>query len=124
MVLLFFPFSYSYAYAKAATEALRATASSGIRSIFCYSSIWRIKTWSSEVEYDDTLLPDWWYATLNSLARSAPYGDGRVTLGLGFDQFQLPKEVIIDLWERARKLGVELMTTHYVAHSMKSMSFV
>lgn len=105
----------------AATEALRATTSSGLRSTFCYSSIWRIKNWSSEVEYDSTLLPDWWHATLDSLAKSAPYGDGRVTLGVGFDQFQLPKEEVMRLWERSRELGVKLMTTHYVAHSMKSI---
>lgn len=107
---------------KAATEALRATTSSGLRSVFCYSSIWRIKSWSSAVEYDDTLLPDWWYDTLASLAKSAPYGDGRVTLGVGFDQFQLPKEQVIRLWEKARELGVKLMTTHFAALSMKSMS--
>lgn len=103
------------------TEALRATTSSGLRSIFCYSAVWRIKSWSSEVEYDSTLLPDWWHATLASLAKSAPYGDGRVTLGVGFDQFQLPKEEVMNLYEKARELGVKLMTSHYVAHFMKSI---
>jgi hypothetical protein len=107
-----------------ATEALRATTSSGLRSIFCYSSIWRISSWSSEVEYDSTLLPEWWHTTLASLARSAPYGDGRVTLGVGFDQFQLPKEEVMNLWGKSRELGVKLMTSHYVAHSMKSMPFI
>ncbi|PCH04011.1 Amidohydrolase 1 [Penicillium occitanis (nom. inval.)] len=102
------------------TEALRATTSSGLRSIFCYSAIWRIKSWSSEVEYDGTLLPDWWHATLTSLAKSAPYGDGRVSLGVGFDQFQLPKEEVMNLYEKARELGVKLMTSHYVAHFMKN----
>ncbi|KAL3707326.1 hypothetical protein TMatcc_005304 [Talaromyces marneffei ATCC 18224] len=60
-------------------------------------------------------------ATLASLAKSAPYGGGRVTLGVGFDQFQLPKEVI-NLWEKSRELGVKLMTSHYVAHPMKNMA--
>jgi hypothetical protein len=79
-----------------------------------------MKSWSLEVEYDKTLLPDWWYDTLESLARSAPFGNGRVYLGLGFDDFKQPKQVVVDLWEKCRSLGVQLKTTHYVAPTMPS----
>jgi hypothetical protein len=79
-----------------------------------------MKSWSLEVEYDETLLPDWWYETLESLAKSAPFGNGRVYLGLGFDDFKQPKQVVVDLWEKCGSLGVRLKTTHYVAPTMPS----
>ncbi|KAL3453559.1 hypothetical protein BJX65DRAFT_126505 [Aspergillus insuetus] len=105
-----------------ASEAIRASASSGLRTFFCYTPICRIKKWSSgeAVEYDEKLLPDWWFSTLESLANAAPFGNGRVKLGLGFDAFNLPEEVVQDLWARCRSLGIKLFTTHYVANSMKN----
>ncbi|CEL07317.1 hypothetical protein ASPCAL10477 [Aspergillus calidoustus] len=105
-----------------ATEAIRASASSGLRTFFCYTPVWRIKKWVSDeaVEYDEELLPEWWFSTLESLAKAAPFGNGRVKLGLGFDAFSLPKEVVQDLWARCRSLGVSLFTTHYVAKHMKN----
>ncbi|KAL2850149.1 hypothetical protein BJY01DRAFT_261806 [Aspergillus pseudoustus] len=106
-----------------ATEAIRATASSGLRSFFCYTPIWRIKSWGSgdvPVEYEGDLLPDWWFATLESLAAAAPFGDGRVYLGLAFDDFKVPKEVVQGLWAKCRDLGVDLFTMHYVAGHMKN----
>jgi hypothetical protein len=105
-----------------ATEAIRATASSGLRSFFCYTPIWRIKRWGSDgpVEYDKDLLPEWWFSTLKTLAKAAPFGDGRVMLGLGFDDFKLPRETVQDLWTRCRSLGINLFTTHYVANYMTS----
>ncbi|KAL4912822.1 hypothetical protein BDW62DRAFT_206133 [Aspergillus aurantiobrunneus] len=105
-----------------AKEAIRASASSGLRIVFCYTPIWRIKSWSSDapIEFENELLPEWWYATLEELARSAPFGDARVTLALGFDDFNLPKETVQDLWARCRALGISLFTTHFVAHFMKN----
>ncbi|KAL4878110.1 Metallo-dependent hydrolase [Aspergillus karnatakaensis] len=104
-----------------ATEAIRATASSGLRSLFCYTPVWRIKSWSSsEFEVDNNLLPDWWYSTLEHLAAGAPFGNGRVMLGLGFDDFKLPRETVENLWAKAQSLGLRLITTHFCAHFMKN----
>ncbi|KAL3492475.1 hypothetical protein BJX62DRAFT_202711 [Aspergillus germanicus] len=105
-----------------ATEAIRASASSGLRTFFCYTPIRRIKKWTSDeaVEYDEELLPEWWFSTLESLANSAPFGNGRVKLGLGFDAFNLPKEAVQGLWTNCQSLGIKLFTTHYVANSMKN----
>ncbi|OJJ67233.1 hypothetical protein ASPBRDRAFT_211004 [Aspergillus brasiliensis CBS 101740] len=100
------------------TEAIRASASSGLRTFFCYTPIWRIKSWSSHLDYDDDLLPEWWYTTLETLAKSAPFGSGRVQLGLGFDNFKLPRETIKSLWAKCRALGLKLFTTHFVANYM------
>ncbi|KAI9045897.1 uncharacterized protein KD926_005840 [Aspergillus affinis] len=103
------------------TEAIRATASSGLRSFFCYTPIWRIKSWSSsEAQYDEDLLPDWWYQTLESLAKANPFGHRRVMLGLGFDDFKLPKEEVQNLWAKAQSLGLGLITTHFCANYMKN----
>ncbi|KAL3461738.1 hypothetical protein BJX64DRAFT_300098 [Aspergillus heterothallicus] len=104
-----------------ATEAIRATVSSGLRSVFCYTPIWRVTKWPSDgspVEHDEELLPEWWFSTLEKLAKTAPFGAGRVTLGIGFDHFKLPRERIQDLWRRCRSLGINLFTSHYVANSM------
>ncbi|KIN08319.1 hypothetical protein OIDMADRAFT_100147 [Oidiodendron maius Zn] len=99
-----------------ATAAIRATASSGLRSVFCYSLISRFKDWTeSTIEIDEEKIPDWWAQTLSSLAQLQPFGEGRVSLGLGFDVFSLPKEKIINLYKTARNLGVKLITSHYVA---------
>ncbi|KAJ5930561.1 hypothetical protein N7466_006054 [Penicillium verhagenii] len=105
-----------------ATEAIRASASSGLRTFFCYTPIWRIKNWASDaaIEFDEDLLPEWWLSTLDILARTAPFGEGRVRLGLGFDFFKLPKETVQNLWAKCRALGINLFTTHYVANYMKS----
>lgn len=93
-----------------------------MRTFFCYTPIWRIKSWTSDapVEFDEDLLPEWWFSTLEFLGRSAPFGDGRVRLGLGFDDFKVPKETVRDLWARCRALGISLFTTHFVANYMKS----
>ncbi|KAL2800880.1 hypothetical protein BJX66DRAFT_290344 [Aspergillus keveii] len=105
-----------------ATEAIRASASSGLRTFFCYTPIRRIRKWTSDepVDYDEELLPEWWFSTLESLAKAGPFGNGRVKLGLGFDAFNLSKEVVQDVWAKCRGLGIKLFTTHYVANSMKN----
>ncbi|KAJ4007629.1 hypothetical protein NW752_010295 [Fusarium irregulare] len=94
------------------TEAIAATAHSGIRSIYCYSLVVRYKSWYPLVPYPD-ILPTWAFEQLESLANSQPFGDGRVSLGFGFDMWFLPKERIIQIWDKARNLGIKLFTTHY-----------
>ncbi|PGH00163.1 hypothetical protein AJ80_09216 [Polytolypa hystricis UAMH7299] len=100
------------------TEAIRATASSGIRAFFCYAAMRRISNWSSTMEFQEDAIPEWWHETLDSLAASQPFGDNRVHLGLAFDMHSLPKETIVSLWEKCRALGLKLITTHYVAGAM------
>lgn len=94
------------------TEAIAATAHSGIRSIYCYSLMVRYKSWYPLVPYPD-ILPTWAFEQLEFLANSQPFGDGRVSLGFGFDMWFLPKERITQIWDKARSLGIKLFTTHY-----------
>lgn len=64
------------------------------------------------------MLEDWVLRQLEDLADNAPYANGRVQIGLAFDGFFLPKETVIDLFERARKAGVKAITSHYVPGSL------
>ncbi|OJJ95070.1 hypothetical protein ASPACDRAFT_48176 [Aspergillus aculeatus ATCC 16872] len=95
-------------------NGIAATASSGIRSIFCYTPTSTVKKWKPEIEMNTSLLDEWVLQQLEELAAAAPFGDGRVQLGLAFDGFMLPKEVVVALYDRARKAGVKVITTHYV----------
>ncbi|OJJ35947.1 hypothetical protein ASPWEDRAFT_41169 [Aspergillus wentii DTO 134E9] len=103
-----------------AEEGIRASVSSGIRTFFCYSLIRRIKEWSSTVKYDENVLPDWWLPTLATLVKAAPFGNGRVNLGLALD-FSIPHDIVVGLWNKSAELGIQLVTTHYAAHFMPNV---
>jgi len=49
---------------------------------------------------------------LKSLVASAPFGNGRVTLGVAFDGWFLPQEMLKPLFEEIRNLGIRHITTH------------
>ncbi|QKX57110.1 uncharacterized protein TRUGW13939_04218 [Talaromyces rugulosus] len=94
------------------SNALSATVSSGIRSVFCYAPVSRVTGWQP-LAFDWEMLPDWLVNQLEELARAGPYGEGRVNIGLGFDALYIPKESVVSLFERARAAGVKLITMHY-----------
>ncbi|OQD82018.1 hypothetical protein PENANT_c024G01297 [Penicillium antarcticum] len=96
------------------SNAIEATASSGIRSIFCYAPTMRVKTFKPDLTIDGGLLDDWVMDHMKHLGATAPFGDERVQLGLAFDGFMLPKDQVVSLYAEARKLGVKIITTHYV----------
>ncbi|KAL4895154.1 hypothetical protein BDV59DRAFT_192088 [Aspergillus ambiguus] len=96
------------------TNGLEATMASGIRSVFCYTPTAKLKAWAPEFVPASDMLADWVLKQLDELGAAAPWGDGRVQLGLAFDGFYLPKDVVLRLFERARKAGVKLITAHYV----------
>lgn len=100
--------------ARTASNDIEATVASGIRSIFCYAPTLRLKTWKPEFTFDGGLLDDWVIENFESLGALAPFGNGRVQLGLAFDGFMLPKEQVVSLYERARAMGAQVVTSHYV----------
>jgi hypothetical protein len=59
--------------------------------------------------------------TFDELAQSAPFGDGRVTLGFSFDAWGLPKDVIVPLFEKVKAAGVKNITSHYVRNAQVSL---
>ncbi|KAF7294550.1 5-methylthioadenosine/S-adenosylhomocysteine deaminase n1 [Mycena indigotica] len=95
-----------------APNAITATVSSGIRSIFGYCDTPNVTSWTPLTFAPGT--PEYFDSQLADLAKQQPFGDGRVQLGLSFDSFHLPKETVIECYERARSLGVKLITSHYV----------
>ncbi|KAF3073627.1 5-methylthioadenosine/S-adenosylhomocysteine deaminase [Trichoderma lentiforme] len=95
------------------TNAIAATASSGIRSTFCYAPTTRVKEWEPEITVDTDFLPSWAVEQVEELIKAGPYGDGRVSVGLAFDALFLPKETVADLYQRCRQAGAKVITTHY-----------
>lgn len=73
----------------------------------------RVDTWSP-FTMKPYLLEPWVMETLGELASKAPFGNGRVSLGFAFDGWFLPKEMIMDVFENVKKMGIKLITTHYV----------
>ncbi|THC93798.1 hypothetical protein EYZ11_006716 [Aspergillus tanneri] len=98
-------------------EAIRASVSSGIRTVFCYSAIPRIKNWSSKIEFEEELVPSWWLPTLERLAKAEPFGNGRVNLGAAID-FLFPQAVTVNLWKKSQALNLRFFTCHYVPNVM------
>ncbi|KAJ7244179.1 hypothetical protein B0H12DRAFT_1203662 [Mycena haematopus] len=107
--------------AEHSSSALSATVASGIRSYFCYSPVPqpRVTSWAPFCfESDTNPLPDWATRQLADLAANQPFGNGRVRLGVAFDSWYLPKDVVVSLFERTRQLGVKLFTSHYVRNPL------
>ncbi|KAJ7311703.1 hypothetical protein DFH08DRAFT_918078 [Mycena albidolilacea] len=94
------------------SSALSATVAWGIRSFFCCCPTPRVTSWSP-FEMATSLMPDWFHAQLAELAEKQPFGDGRVSLGFAFEGSFLPKDVVIGNFEKVRRLGIKLITSHY-----------
>ncbi|KAJ4863171.1 amidohydrolase family domain-containing protein [Trichoderma breve] len=75
------------------------TASSGIRSTFCYAPTTRVKQWEPEITVDTDFLPRWAVEQVEELIKAGPYGGGR--------------ETVTDLYQRCRQAGAKVITTHY-----------
>lgn len=95
------------------TAAIAASASSGIRSIFGYSFGSKVKSCVPSLTIDPCITPEWAIDQAVQLAETGPFGNGRVQVGLAFDAFFLPKDVIVDLFRRCRRAGTKLITSHY-----------
>ena len=107
-----------------ATEALSATASSGLRSFFCYNFTPRVKSWTTEIVPEKDLIPDWFMKQLGELATQQPFADGRVYLGWAFDLLFLPKEMVVPMYEQVRQLCIKLITTHVVKNAVFGMKSI
>ncbi|PBK70367.1 Metallo-dependent hydrolase [Armillaria solidipes] len=93
------------------TQAISATLTSGLRSFYCYAVVPEIKSWSPQFVLGDS--PAWGYELLNTLAQKSPFGpNGRVRMGLAFDQLYLPKDTVQEIIGTARQLKLFPLTTH------------
>jgi len=100
-----------------ARAALRGTATAGIRSIFCYAPTRRVTSWDP-FTVDTSPPAPWVMSTFETLAAQGPWEGGRIRLGFGYDGVAAPAEVIKPLYERVRKAGSHLITSHAVAGPM------
>jgi cytosine/adenosine deaminase-related metal-dependent hydrolase len=101
-------------------KAIAASVASGLRCFFCYVPIMRLKNWDPYTP-DTDFLPTWLWQQLEHLAKTQPFGQGRVMLGFGFDMWALPKDTVIRLWTRVREWGVKLLTSHYCKNRIFGM---
>ncbi|KAF2791734.1 Metallo-dependent hydrolase [Melanomma pulvis-pyrius CBS 109.77] len=93
---------------------IAATASSGIRSVFCYVPIMRVKHFNP-LTYHPNPMEDWVMQTFSELAKQGPWGQGRVTLGFGFDFWFLPTPFVKGIFAQVKEAGVKTFTTHSVS---------
>jgi cytosine/adenosine deaminase-related metal-dependent hydrolase len=93
---------------------IAATASSGIRSVFCYTPIMRVKHFNP-LTYHPNPMEDWVMATFSELASQGPWGEGRVTLGFAFDFWFLPAAFVKVIFAQVKAADVKTVTTHYVS---------
>ncbi|KAH8728465.1 hypothetical protein GQ44DRAFT_824265 [Phaeosphaeriaceae sp. PMI808] len=110
--------------------AIAATASSGIRSVFCYAPVMRVERFNP-LTVNPNIFEDWVMQTFNELADLGPFGDGRVTLGFAFDFHFLPPEMIKGLFAQVKEKGVKTITCHgstiflpSVIHSLNNLGLL
>ncbi|KFX95171.1 hypothetical protein V490_03987, partial [Pseudogymnoascus sp. VKM F-3557] len=78
-----------------------------------------LDSWTdTSITPSSAILPAWSLDQLESLALAQPHASGRLTIGLGFDFFYLPREMVIDLFARFRKAGVQLITSHVAKNAV------
>lgn len=82
----------------------------------------RLTKWDeSDCVADEDLMPDWACKQLEELAAQQPFGDGRVHIGFGFDALFLPKDMVVAIYERFRKAGVKIITSHVGKNALQGM---
>lgn len=102
-------------------NAIGATVSSGLRSVYCYTPTKLVESWQPFKLVDDTL-GGHVMATLDDLGKNAPFGDGRITLGFAFDGFFMPKEMLQPLFDKVRELDIRTISVHYLRGAQHSMA--
>nr|CEG03097.1 unnamed protein product [Fusarium pseudograminearum CS3487] len=107
----------------AASTAISATVSSGLRSVYGYCPTARVASWSP-FEMNPEMIASWTLEELRKFGTQAPFGEGRVTMGLAFDLWFLPEQVVRELFQTAREAGIDLATTHAVRNHQLSMGDV
>lgn len=98
-----------------AKHALSGTLSSGIRSVFALAPTVTLKATSPPTTTDEGMIPAWFMPLLKQLSQSSHLSSplSTVSVGLGFDYFFLPKEVVLSIFAEAKSYGVQTITSHW-----------
>ncbi|KAK6365349.1 hypothetical protein LTS17_011321 [Exophiala oligosperma] len=102
-------FHYSTEHSDAAIAALEAT---GLRAVFCFCPSSRLRK-HDPLEVDGDIFCDWIMDKIQALAQNAPYGDGRIQIGFGLDEFRFDRATTVDVFKRIKSFGIKHVTTHY-----------
>ena len=97
-----------------ASQSLNATIDSGLRSVYCWCYTLRIAEWDkSKFVPEQDIITDWGTKQLEDFMSKQPLGqNATVHIGLGFDFFFLPKEIVVGIFKHVRQAGAKLITTH------------
>lgn len=92
--------------------AIAGMVSSGIRGVYCYTPMARVKQFNPMTFHQD-ILADWVMETFAELADQAPFKNGRVSLGFAFDLWFLGKEIVNGMFDEVREKDcVKTITVH------------
>ena len=103
-----------------AHAAIAALVDSGLRSVFCYSPHSRAKSFKP-FELDREVVTDWMMETVAELARKSPFGNGRVEMGFGMDEFPYSKEKTVEIFSKVKSWGIKIITSHYLRNPAQGM---
>ncbi|OAP63595.1 hypothetical protein AYL99_02822 [Fonsecaea erecta] len=96
-----------------AASALDAALDSGIRCIFAYSIPMRMARWDqSQCIPDQDLLPEWALTQIAELAQKHNRPAATVEIGMGFDSWFLPQDMVLGMLGKLRTSGLRVLTTH------------
>ncbi|KAF2868639.1 hypothetical protein BDV95DRAFT_609553 [Massariosphaeria phaeospora] len=96
-----------------AKQGVAGAVASGVRSIFCYSPISRVKNFNP-LTYHANPLEDWVMQTFFELTESGPWERGRVKMGFGYDLYFMPEDVTKGIFADVKAKGIDVITTHFV----------
>lgn len=97
----------------AAISALDATLDSGVRAIFGYTVATRMSQWDqSQCLPEQDIMPAWALRQLGDLIEKHNTSASLVEVGMGFDLWFLPKDMVLGVFETLRQKGLRLVTSH------------
>jgi hypothetical protein len=62
---------------------------------------------------EEEQVPSWFMPALKNMASKRPLGNGRISLGLGFDSYTVAQEEVKSIFSRARQSSLHLITSHH-----------
>jgi hypothetical protein len=102
--------AYSPAHIEAAMTALAA---SGVRGVFYPTPTVRVQLWSPELQMEEEQVSSWFMPALKDMANQRPLGNGRFSLGLGFDSYTVLQEEVKSILSQARLCSLHLIISHH-----------
>lgn len=59
--------------------------------------------------------------TVEDLAKTSPFGDGRVEMGFGMDEFPYSGEKTAEIFKKVKSWGIKITTSHYIRNPAQGM---